>query len=85
MTSALGGLPLGSGIRLQPVKVSHRLFGKRSCLKYRALIILQNGQPRFDISAVIVAWLDRQAEVCGNENASQLGDQLLAGIAFVTP
>ena len=72
-------------IRLQLMKVGHGLFCKRCRLKYCALVILQNGQPRFDISSVIITRLDRQAEICGKENASQLGNQLLACVAFVAP
>lgn len=56
----------------------------RSSREDGALVLLKDGQPVADIGGMISPVFEPQAEVRTEEGCTQLGDQLLAGIAVVS-
>jgi hypothetical protein len=50
-----------------------------------ALVVLQDFQPGGDVAGVILARFGCDAEVDAQEGRSELGDQLLGGVAFIAP
>jgi hypothetical protein len=50
-----------------------------------ALVVLQYLQPGGYIGGMIVAKFGRNAEISAKKSRTQLRDQLLAGVTFITP
>lgn len=82
--AALSG-GLGSAALLQAIEVIGRALRVRRRAEDRALVVLKHFQPPLDVGCVIFRRLERKLEVCGDESAFQLGDELLKGIAFIAP
>lgn len=73
------------GVRLQAMQERHGAFGMGGGGEDRALVVLQHLHPGVDIGGLILARLGREAEVGGEERATEFSDKLLGGVAFVAP
>jgi hypothetical protein len=76
---------LKSGVRLQAVQEGNSAFGMGCRLKNGTHVVFEDLQPRGDISGVIVARLDHKTKIGGEEHTAKFGNQLLAGVSFITP
>src|ERR1700722_855413 len=83
MAGASGSVRLGVGGFLQAVQEIRRALRVGRGAKDRPLVVLQDLDPRRDISGVIVANLRRQIEVGGKKGGAKLGDQLFHRVALV--
>src|SRR4051812_40642311 len=82
-TNSCGGLVLLCS--LQAMKVVGGALRMGSSGKDEPLVVLQYLDPGGNIGGMVGAHVRRDAEIHRQEGGSQLGDQLLARIAFVTP
>ena len=60
-------------------------FGMGCGLHDSAGVVLQHLDPTGDIAGVIGTRLDAKPKVGGKESCAKLGNQFLAGIAFIAP
>jgi hypothetical protein len=55
------------------------------CARLSSIVILENFQPSRDIGGVFFARLLLKFEIGTQESRSQLGNELLAAVAFIAP
>ena len=72
-------------LRLELVQEIDGALGMGGGGEDRAALVLQNFQPRGEVGGVVVADLRGEFEIGAQESGAQLGDEFLAGIAFVAP
>lgn len=70
---------------LQPMQIIGGTLGMGGGGEDRPFVVLQDLQPALNIGGMVFARLGGQGEVSTEERRAQLGDQFLAGIAFVAP
>lgn len=70
---------------LQPVQEIRGALGMGCGAENEPLVAFENRQPVPDIGGMVVAGLRGQVDIRREESAAELGHQLLAGVAFVTP
>jgi hypothetical protein len=67
------------------VEVIDRLLSMCGRAKDGTPVIREQGQPGGDVRCMVLSHLGRDVKLGTEESTCQLSDQLLAGIAFVTP